>query len=205
MSLCLTTILILTGIILAGGMSRRLGRNKAFVPVGGAPIIERVMDALRRLAAETIICANDPKPYERYGLRIARDIHEDVGALGGLHAGLSAMSTERGIAVACDMPFLNIGLLRFMAEYPGSWDALVPVWSGEYEPLHAMYSKNCIGAIEDVIRLGQRRIFDFYPKVALKTIKQEEIARLDPDGLSFFNINNEADLVKANEIANRKF
>lgn len=191
---------MLSGIILAGGKSSRLGVDKSFVKVGGVELIERVISVLEPICDEIIISTNFPKPFERYGFKTVVDIHPIGGALAGIHAGLTAMSAQRGIFVACDMPFLNRKLIEYMRAQDNA-DAIVPVWKGEYEPLHAIYSKNCLGAIRRSLASGKKRIISFYEDIKVKVVSEEEVMRFDPEGLTFFNINTLADLERAKIIA----
>src|SRR5919108_2948434 len=102
------------GIILAGGQSRRMGQDKALMALRGRTLIQRVMDALAPICDELILVTNTPDPYAHLALRMIPDAFPGAGSLGGLYSGLAAMIAEQAIAVACDMPFLNSELLRYL-------------------------------------------------------------------------------------------
>lgn len=189
-----------SGVILAGGASSRLGMDKNFVTVGGMQLIQRVVSVLKPLCDEVIISTNSPHLFEEYKLKTVKDIHPIGGALAGIHSGLTAMSARRGMFVACDMPFLNGRLIEYMKNQNEA-DAVVPIWNGKYEPLHAVYSKNCLGAIKRSIASGIKKIIHFYDEINVKIVSEEKIKRFDAEGLCFFNINTPADLERARIIA----
>lgn len=193
----------LSGIVLAGGESRRMGRNKAFLELGGQSLISRVLDTLTGLCSELIISANDVAAYAHLPARVVPDIIRNRGPLGGVHAGLASMRNEFAIVVACDMPFLNLRLLRYMAAVATGYDVVVPRLEGEYEPLHAIYSPGCKEAIEELLAEGPRRIVALYQRVRVREITEEEV-RLFNAAPSFFNVNTLADLTEARRLMGRE-
>ena len=190
-----------TGIILAGGMSRRLGRNKVLIPMGGEPLINRVTGRLSQVVDRMIVVVNGPERASELDLpdqvRVVVDIHADKATLGGIFTGLSEAETQWGIVVACDMPFLNVTLLRKMLELREGYDAVVPVVDGYPEPTHAIYSRTCLPAIERKVLANDLKIARFYDDVRVNFLAEDQIGRLDPEGLSFFNINTQQDLDRA--------
>jgi molybdopterin-guanine dinucleotide biosynthesis protein A len=106
----------MTGIILAGGKSTRMGEDKAFIEVGEVPLFERAYRVLREIFSEIIIVANDARPFENYEARLQKDIISDKGALGGLYTGLFHSQSHHAFCAACDMPLLNPRLIKYMAE-----------------------------------------------------------------------------------------
>ena len=204
----------LTGIVLAGGKSRRMGgRNKAFLELGGRPLVEIVIERMQSVCAEVLVVAGDTSPYTGLDVRLVEDRFRGVGVLGGLHAGLEAASHELALVVGCDMPFLNPGLLRAFAEWAKGYDVVVlrhappppqsPSQSrgdvpkgqgrGFIEPLHAAYRRTCLPAIEGAIRAGERRIVSFFPHVRVRYVTPAEVASIDPVLHSFRNINTPDD------------
>ena len=137
-------------------MSRRLGRNKAVEEIGGERLIERVINRLSRVASETVVVVAEESRAEGLdlpdGVRTAADIYPGHGSLGGIFTGLSAARGDYGIVVACDMPFLNTGLLQFMVDLAPDFDVVVPRLDGRPEPLHAIYSKSCLEPIESRLK-----------------------------------------------------
>ena len=196
-----------TAVILAGGQSRRLGRDKAVEPFAGEPLIRRVI----RLASEAIsasrvvVVVADPAraaalPLDADHLT-AVDVFPDCGSLGGIYTGLNASSTEWSLVTACDMPFLSAPLLAHMAGLRDGVDAVVPVVDGRPEPTHALYTRRCLPAIEKRLRAGQLKISGFFDDVAIRYVPESDIRDFDPDLLSFFNINRPEDLSRAMELA----
>ncbi len=179
----------ISGIVLAGGASRRIGCNKAFLELGGRPLIAHVVERLARACAEVLIVAGDMHPYTGLGLPVVEDRFRGVGVLGGLHAGLEAAAHDLVLAVGCDMPFLNPDLLRAFAVWVEGFDAAVLRQGEQVEPLHAAYRRTCLSALEAAIRAGERRIISFFPHVRVRYITPAEVIPLDPDLRSFRNVN----------------
>lgn len=179
----------LTGIVLAGGASRRMGRNKAFLELGGHSLIEIVIERMELVCAEVLVVAGDARPYAEVGVPVVEDRFPGIGVLGGLHAGLDAAAHELTLVVGCDMPFLNVNLLWAFAEWAGKADVVVLRLGDQVEPLHAAYRRTCLPAIERAIRAGRRRIVSFFSQVRVRYVAAEEVEPFDPDLRSFRNIN----------------
>ncbi len=190
-----------SGVALAGGMSRRLGRNKAVEKIGGESLIERVVGRLSQVSSETIVVVAEESRVEALGLppwvRTAADIYPDSGSLGGIFTGLSAARGDYGVVVACDMPFLNTDLLRFMLDIASDYDVVVPRLNGRPEPLHAVYSKSCLEPIEQRLKRNDLKIALFFEEVRVAYVEEDDIDLMDPHHLSFFNVNTQEDLDKA--------
>ena len=190
-----------SAIVLAGGLSRRLGRDKALEPFGGEPLISRVIGRLATLTDETVVVVNNdaraaelPLPA---GAKTAVDIYPDSGSLGGIFTGLTAASNEWGFVVACDMPFLNTALIKHILSLRHDHDAVVPTLDGYPEPTHSAYSKACLPHIERRLEAGQLRIARFFDDVRVRYVQDDEVDALDADRLSFFNVNTPDDLARA--------
>ncbi len=194
-----------TGVILAGGMSRRLGRNKVLLPVGGEPLINRVSNRLSQVADRMVVVVNNSQRASEIdlpdGVRVVEDIHSGRATLGGIFTGLSEADTHWSIVVACDMPFLNPRLLESMLELRRGYDAVVPMVDGYPEPTHAVYSKSCLPAIERRLLANDLKIARFFDEVRVHYPSDGLIAGIDPEGLSFFNINTQQDLERADLLA----
>lgn len=190
-----------TGVVLAGGQSRRLGRDKAVEPIGGQPLIRRVIERLQPLSEEIVVVVadqarGDALPLDRQH-RVVLDRYPDTGSLGGIFSGLEAAQSPWIIAVACDMPFLNISLLRHLMSLRENADAVVPVVDGRPEPTHALYAKSCLPFIAPRLVAGDLKISGFYDEVRVSYVPDTVVATLDPGYLSFFNVNTPQDLEKA--------
>jgi molybdopterin-guanine dinucleotide biosynthesis protein A len=179
----------MTGIILAGGESRRMGVDKAFMTVAGIPLIEHVLQALGPVVRKIIIVTNSPERYRAYKVRLVADRLEGRGPLMGVYSGLCSSETEYNVVVACDMPFLNAGLLSYQMELAPGYDAVVPAFGELIEPLHAVYSKRLLPLIEERIREDDRRIRSIFGRANIRYVTKKEIDRFDPEGRSFINLN----------------
>ncbi|MFC2004279.1 molybdenum cofactor guanylyltransferase [Chloroflexota bacterium] len=191
-------------IILAGGKNLRLGRSKALEVIGGKSLIECVIERLKPLTGQLLIVTSQ----EQFNLPITFeadilvDIHPSKGPLGGIYTGLLASQFPYSIVVACDMPFLNSELLRYMIELCGDFDAVVPrLGEGMIEPLHAIYSKSCLDNMKKRLESNQLGIHSFLNTVRVRYIERDECQRLDPELLSFLNINYQSDLERAVALA----
>ena len=195
----------ISGIILAGGRSRRLGRDKAVEPFGGEPLIRRVIGRVQELTDDIVVVVADEDrgkalPLDA-GHRIALDIYPDGGSLGGIFSGLHAAKNTWCLVVACDMPFLNRQLLRSMTALREGWDAVVPLPGPYPEPTHALYSKICLPHMEAKLRAGDLKISGFFEAVRVNYVEEQAIRRHDPDLHSFFNVNSADDLAQAQVLA----
>ena len=197
----------ITAVILAGGQSRRLGRDKAVEPFYGEPLIRRVIRRASEAVStyQIVVVVADPEraaalPLDDHHLT-AVDVFPDCGSLGGIYTGLDAATTQWSLVTACDMPFLSAPLLSHMAGLRDGVDAVVPVIDGRPEPTHALYNRRCLPAIEAKLRAGQLKISGFFDDVTVRYVPEDDIRNFDPDLLSFFNINRPEDLARAAELA----
>ncbi len=207
-----------SALILAGGKSRRMGRDKAFIEVDGEPMIARIIARLEPLSSDLIIVANDRDAYTPLGIKIVGDVYPDMGSLGGIYSGLQAAREEHGLAVACDMPFLNLDLLRYLSSLADDYDVVIPRASStsgkrphasgngsrprlvlakdrDLHPLHAVYSKRCLPAMQAHVLAGDLRVVSFFEEVRMRVVEPAEVERFDPQHLSFFNLNTPDDLM----------
>lgn len=187
-----------SGIILAGGQSRRMGRDKALIDFQGQPIIAHVINTLRALTNDVAVVSNRSEVYGPLGgplgARVVADYDPPCGPLGGIAAGLQAMKSELAIVVACDMPFLNVALLHWLIDQAADYDVVVPQTGAEYEPLHAIYRRTCTSPIVQRIEQGDRRVISFFADVRLRTIEEAAWRAIDPAGRSLVNLNTPGDL-----------
>jgi FdhD protein len=179
----------ITGVILAGGESRRMGTNKSLLPLAGARFIDHVYRACADLFAEVLIVTNTPGLYADLPCRKVADLFIAQGSLAGIHAGLSQARTDKIFVVACDMPLLNRALVRRICAKAGSADVVIPYSASGHEPLHALYDQRCLARMEEQLATGRSRIIDFFPQVKVEELPVTSWQDLDPQGLSFRNIN----------------
>jgi molybdopterin-guanine dinucleotide biosynthesis protein A len=193
-----------TGIILAGGVSKRLDyRNKALLKIGDESIIERVIGSLSAVTESILLITNSPEEFEHLGLPMFRDILPGSGSLGGIHTGLKVSKTYHNLIVACDMPFIRPCLLTFLISHRKGCDVVIPVTPDGHHPTCAVYSTNCIEAIEAQIKAGNLKVSDFFPNVKVKRL---DFSALCPryDTNMFFNVNTSEDYLKALCIAGKE-
>jgi molybdopterin-guanine dinucleotide biosynthesis protein A len=195
---------MLTVAVQAGGRSNRMGTDKALLRLGGVPLIEHLLCRVDGLGDETLITTNRPQEYAFLGLRMVSDAEPGAGTLHGLQTALQAARGETVLVLACDLPFVSRPLLEHMLRLADRFDLVVPRSRGEFEPLQAVYSKRCLPAVQAALRRGDRRVTSFYPGLNLHTVEGPELDRLDPEGLSFFNVNTPEDLREAERILAQK-
>lgn len=178
-------------IVLAGGSSRRMGTDKALLRLGGRTLIEIVVQTLLGITSDVVVAAGQlPRPgWPRLGVPLVADRVPGRGPAAGLDAGLRAVQAGSAVVVACDMPFLNTNLLRRLIAELGSFDAVVPVCGGRRQPLHAVYSRSCLPALDQILEAGGS-LNDLLARVRTRVLAEEEVWRIDPDGLSCTNVND---------------
>jgi len=181
--------------IMAGGKSSRMGIDKSFVPFEGRPMIETVIERVSGLGDELILITNKPDDYAHLNLPMFGDVFPDNGPLGGIYTAVHHALHPHTLIVACDMPWLSRPLLEHMASLREAADIIVPRWTQFPEPLHAIYNKACLPAIESNLKAKRLKIINFYGKMRVRFVDREEIERFDSDGRSFANINTPQDLV----------
>lgn len=187
-------------IILCGGRSTRMGQDKALLPLAGRPLIAHVIDRLGPWAAELLLAVGPQARYTELGVPIVVDELPDVGPIAGLHAGLKAMSAERALLVAGDMPLVVPEAARRLVEWAEGFDAVVPHVGGRYQPTFAVYGRSCRSAIERAVNSGRTALHGFLADVRLRTVFEAELRKLDPDLMSLRNMNTPADLQEARRL-----
>jgi len=192
-------------IVLAGGKGLRLGRNKATETINGTSLLQRAISQLSFLNTDIIIVAAEnqsiPGLNGHSRSRIVTDSRPDKGPLVGIYTGLAESSSFYNLVVACDMPFLNRDLLQYMIQVADNFDIVVPRFDDMVEPLHAVYSRNCLAVAEGLLNQGSLSVYELFPLVRVRYVEAEELDRFDPQHFSFFNINTESDLEKARQLA----
>lgn len=197
---------MVTSIVLAGGKGLRLSRSKPAEIIGGKSLIQRVVERLKGLSSQILIVISQ-EPLDLLGdgeIEIVKDIYPGKGPLGGIYTGLMASRSSHNLVVACDMPFINIELVRYMIELSPDFDVVVPrLEKGKVEPLHAVYSKSCLNPIRSQLERDQLRIACLLDTLNVRYVERAECQSFDPELLSFFNINCQSDLDRASKFAVR--
>jgi molybdopterin-guanine dinucleotide biosynthesis protein A len=182
--------------IMAGGKSTRMGQDKAWIELDGEPLIARVASVLAEVADEVIVVANDPR-YESLGLRVVRDRYPAGGALGGIATGVGAATHDTVLVAACDMPFLSADMWRLLLGHAGEADVVIPRIGGEYETLHALYTKACVPQMARAIAENRLRVISFFDQVRVLAVEEPELRTVDPTLRAFTNVNTPEELASA--------
>lgn len=195
-----------SAILLAGGKSSRLGTDKAKVKLDGESVmIQAIAEKLSGLSEDIVVSTNGRR-YEDITIpvRWAIDVRPGAGSLMGLYSGLLSAKHDYAVAVACDMPFINIELLKYMISLPRDYDALLPKIGEQTEQLHSIYSKNCLPKMEKYLNSGHLKITSFMDEIDVKYVDEDIINKYDPRHLSFFNVNTAQQLNEAQDILKNK-
>jgi molybdopterin-guanine dinucleotide biosynthesis protein A len=191
--------------ILAGGQSRRMGRDKAFLPVGGCPVIERVIQRVMPLSDDVTIITNTPERYHHLGCRIESDVYPGKGSLGGIYTAIHVARCSYCLVVACDMPFLNPDLLRHLMTLTPDFDVVIPCIKAFPETMHAIYGKGCLEPIERRLLIDHLKIIAFFEDVRVCYVERNDVARFDPNFYSFLNMNTPADWEQVQRLAEEEY
>lgn len=190
-------------IVLAGGRSSRLGRDKASEPLLGRPLLQHVVDRITPLVGELIIVRAPgqtlPDIETTLPVRIADDAYPGRGPLGGIYTGLRSAGASRCLAVACDMPLLSRRLLRELLRRSDACDVVMPVLAFP-EPLHAVYARACLEPMRARLDAGRLKITGFLGAVHICYMREAECRALDAELLSFTNVNTEEDLARVRDL-----
>ncbi|HEY97615.1 MAG TPA: molybdenum cofactor guanylyltransferase [Dehalococcoidia bacterium] len=191
-------------IILAGGKSLRLGHDKITEKVGNKTLLEKVISRIDSLCKDIVIVTAEERSFAESGdnpkIKTVSDIFPGRGSLGGIYTGLVKSESFYNLVIAADMPFLNRDLVAYMTEVAEGFDFVIPRIGSYFEPLHSIYSKNCVPPIETMIKNNRRIIIELFDFVKVRYVEAEEIDRFDPEHMSFFNINTMEDLELARKI-----
>ena len=180
-----------TAILLAGGDSKRMGMNKAFLRLGRERLVDIIFRKLDKLFSEVIIVADCWQEFSYLPARFTGDLLKNGQkcALRGIHAGLSLATYPSSFILGCDMPFLSLPLIRYMSHFAAGYDIVVPRLEGYYQPLFAFYNKSTLESIARQLREKKLKITGFYAYSRIKEIGEEAIKCFDPQLFSFFNVN----------------
>lgn len=182
--------------IMAGGRSTRMGQDKAWIELDGEPLISRVAHVLAQVADEVLVVANDPR-YGSLGLRVVHDRYPAGGALGGIATGVGAAMHDTVLVAACDMPFLDPAVWSVLVGHAGEADVVIPRIGGEYETLHALYTKACVPHMARSLAENRLRVISFFDAVRVLAIDEPELRAVDPTLRAFTNVNTPEELASA--------
>ena len=194
-----------SGVILAGGKSRRMGGTpKALLPFGGRPLIEHIAEILRSVLSDCLVVTNTPELYGSLGLPMVADVFPEGGSLGGIYSGLRAVPGDAALCVACDMPFLSAPLVAHLAGRASEADVVIPDAAGELQTLHAVYGKACLPAMERRLVAGQLKIVGFFGDVRVVRVPADAVEHFADPAVAFMNLNTPEDLARARALWGRR-
>jgi len=192
----------ITGVILAGGSSKRYGRNKAFLKIGSVRLIDSILQEMKSIFTRVILITNEKKKYEYLEVPMVEDHVKGLGPLGGIYTGLMSIPDEAGFFVACDMPFINRQLVRYMVDIKGNHRAVVPSVADNIEPLHAIYFRSCLKSIRHLIDSKRCQVRLFYDSIPVRYVKEDEIRKFCCPSKAFLNINTPDEFAKIQSLIN---
>ncbi len=191
----------MTGVILAGGKSRRLGRDKVLLSVGGRNLLERTCQLFHEIFSEVVIVTNSPLEFFNSDAEIFTDLVPGCGPLGGIFTGLVFSTHPHSFVTACDMPFLNRDLIQYLISLKDDYDVVMPQSESGYETMHAVYSRQCLKVIKASLDEGELKVDRILPKIRTRMVGPSEL-RPYLEGITspFFNINTPQDLEEARKL-----
>lgn len=182
-----------TAVVLTGGKSSRMGRPKALLPFDGEPLIAHIVRRLGRAFAETVVVGAPDQELPPLPVVLVRDQVAYQGPVSGIYHGLKAATKEVCFVTSCDAPFLNLALISHLITQIADSDVVVPFWQERFQPLHAVYRHSVAPLLHEQLERSDLRPISLYPKVRTREVHEDELRRLDPEGLSFLNMNTPED------------
>jgi molybdenum cofactor guanylyltransferase len=198
------TITDASAVVLVGGKSSRMGRPKALLPFDGGPLIVHVVRALKKMFAETVVVAAPDQELPSLPAVLVRDEVAYQGPVSGIYHGLKAATNDVGFVTSCDAPFLNLQLIAHLLTQISDYDVVVPYWQERFQPLHAVYRTSVVPLLKNQLDRGELRPIFLYDKVRTRKIPEQEIRRLDSEGLSLLNMNSPAEYDAALQLWNKR-
>lgn len=191
-----------SGVIVAGGLATRCGgENKALLPLGGVPLIDRILDVYRQVFEDIIVVTNDPLALAGRDAKIVTDIFQERSSLTGIHAGLFYAEHPFAFVSACDTPFLARAVVETVLDrIRPEIDIVMPLTAAGAEPLCAAYSRRCLKQMETSIVHGRMKIRLALSGFRLEHVPEADLRAVDPELASFFNVNTLEDLRRAEQI-----
>ena len=184
---------MMNGIVLAGGLSTRMGHDKAALPWGDSDLLNTVIERLSPVCRKLIVVSNLERKITLPGVQVVADHYKLCGPLGGMQAGLAASDADYNFIAACDMPYLNTAAVAYIRQAAEGYDAAVPYIDGHYNPLHGVYRQTCLPYIDHLLAEQNYRILNFYSQIKMRHITVEELRQFDPDLMTLSNANTPDD------------
>ena len=184
---------MMNGIVLAGGLSTRMGNDKAALPWGDSNLLNTVIERLSPVCKRLIVVSNLERKITLPGVQVVADHYKLCGPLGGMQAGLAASDADYNFIAACDMPYLNTAAVAYIRQAAEGYDAAVPYIDGHYNPLHGVYRQTCLPYIDHLLAEQNYRILNFYSQIKMRHITVEELRQFDPELMTLSNANTPDD------------
>lgn len=194
----------MTGVVLAGGRSSRFGANKALADWKGAPLVQSVVDSLLEVLPKVLVVTKNPAELaflKSERVTVVEDLCADGHPMGGIFTALSGLQTRHAFVAACDMPFVRPDLIRALWHSRADYDAVIPVWRDKRQPLCGVYSRGCVGMIRASIEKDSLGITHLFDLLRTRFMLEKEVAGVDPQGLSFMDIDTREDYERAKGLA----
>ncbi len=192
----------ITGIILAGGKSKRIGVNKALQKLGNERLIDIIKNKIKNKCSKIIISANSIETLNTYPSS-QEDLIRNIGPLGGIYTCLKKTHTKYNLVVSCDTPFINNGLIEYLIKNIINYDVIVPKINNFAHPTIGIYSKTFLKYIEESISDKDYNLYRIIKKSNYKTVDIKKEHEFYNENL-FFNINTQEDLLTARKIYNNE-
>lgn len=194
-----------TGVLLAGGKSRRMGEDKRYLVMGGETLLERGLGVLRSVFQEVLVVIGQDSPPIGVDARVVRDLVPECGSLGGLYTGLMQATAPCIFVVACDMPFLDQAVIAQFTSRRATADIVMAKLAARLHPMHALYGKRCLPVLEQMIQARQLKIQEVVSHASLRVqyVTEMDLSSIDPSGRSFQNVNTPADFEAARSMLSR--
>jgi len=181
------------GFVVAGGQSRRMGRDKALLPWGTATLLDHAIARLRAVCREVRVLTGAEPRYGDRGLPVALDAIADGGPLAGLATALAVAAPRSVLLLGVDLPFVPVPLLAHLRDAVGGTDVAVPVLAAGAEPLCAAYGAACASAVQEALAAGSRKMTSFWPRVRVRRLDEGDLARFGRLEQLFRNLNDPAE------------
>jgi molybdopterin-guanine dinucleotide biosynthesis protein A len=192
-----------TGFVVAGGKSRRMGRDKALLPWNGATLLDHAVARLGAVCASVRVLSGTERRYEDRGLSVETDVLPDAGPLGGIYTGLLGMGAGTGLFLGVDLPCVTVDLLRRLLDLSAGHDAVIPISARGPEPLCAVYRSTCLEPIRRRLAAGDLKVTSFWPDADVLQAGAGRLSDLGPLDTMFRNVNSPADYESARAQAGR--
>lgn len=192
-----------SGVILAGGKSTRMKFNKAFACIAGQPVVQIILDKFKIFFDETIIISNEPWLYENLGFKICPDVYPGLGPVAGIHSALYHASNVRVFVMGCDMPFMNMALVRFLLAELKDYECVVPELDTRLQPLSAVYSKKCLPVLTECLEHDKLKLIRVFEELNTRIVDEKQMKQFGNPREIFMNVNDQTALELAQQIAGR--